>query len=61
MCFTCTRLKRRWNCCRRFLGYVFLFGGLVAIFRWKYDRAVLALAGLDDIRLPFSLVHSAAC
>jgi uncharacterized protein len=40
----------------QFLGYVFLFGALVAIFRWKYNRPFWRSLAWTDLRLPFSLV-----
>jgi membrane protease YdiL (CAAX protease family) len=40
----------------QFLGYLFLFGGLVAIFRFKYERPFWRSLAWTSIRLPFSLV-----
>jgi membrane protease YdiL (CAAX protease family) len=38
------------------LGYLFLFGGLVGIFRLKYDRPFWRSLAWTRFRLPFSLV-----
>jgi membrane protease YdiL (CAAX protease family) len=40
----------------QFLGYLFLFSGLVALFRWKYDRPFWRSLAWTRIRVPFSLV-----
>lgn len=40
----------------QFLGYLFLFGGLVAIFRLKYDRPFWRSLAWLPLRFPFSLV-----
>jgi membrane protease YdiL (CAAX protease family) len=39
-----------------FLGYLFLFGGLVAILRLKYDRPFWSSLAWSPMHLPFSLV-----